>query len=79
ANFDISDNHVEHDNLLFVQTDVSSRENVEASVQKVVDHFGTVDAVVNNAGINVPRLLVDPKDPNGKYELDDATFDKMVA
>ena len=79
ANFDISDNHVEHENLLFVQTDVSSRENVEASVQKVVDHFGTVDAVVNNAGINVPRLLVDPKDPNGKYELDDATFDKMVA
>ncbi|MHA6602556.1 SDR family oxidoreductase [Aerococcus urinae] len=79
ANFDISDNHVEHDNLLFVQTDVSSRENVEASVQKVVDHFGTVDAVVNNAGINVPRLLVDPKDPKGKYELDDATFDKMVA
>ncbi|MDK7107948.1 SDR family NAD(P)-dependent oxidoreductase, partial [Enterobacter hormaechei] len=52
---------------------------MEASVQKVVDHFGTVDAVVNNAGINVPRLLVDPKDPNGKYELDDATFDKMVA
>ncbi|MGX7107416.1 SDR family oxidoreductase [Hutsoniella sourekii] len=79
ANFDIAEGKASHENLLFVKTDVTSRENVEASVQEVVDKFGTVDGVVNNAGINIPRLLVDPKDPKGQYELSDAEFDKMLA
>lgn len=78
ANFDIAEGDLKHDNLLFVKVDVTSREQVEAGVQAVVDRFGTVDAVVNNAGINVPRLLIDPKDPHGKYELDDATFEKIT-
>ncbi|WP_438466038.1 SDR family oxidoreductase [Streptococcus pluranimalium] len=78
ANFDIAEGDLKHDNLLFVKVDVTSREQVEAGVQAVVDRFGTVDAVVNNAGINVPRLLIDPKDPHGQYELDDATFEKIT-
>ncbi len=78
ANFDISDNDVRHENLLFQQVDVTSREEVEAAVAATVERFGTIDAVVNNAGINVPRLLVDPKDPHGKYDLDDATFEKIT-
>lgn len=79
ANFDISDNGLEHENLAFMKTDVSNSENVNESVAKVVETFGTVDGLVNNAGINVPRLLVDPKDPHGKYELSEAEFDKMLA
>lgn len=78
ANFDIAEGDLKHDNLLFVKVDVTSREQVESGVQAVVDRFGTVDAVVNNAGINVPRLLIDPKDPHGQYELDDATFEKIT-
>lgn len=78
ANFDIAEGDLKHDNLLFVKVDVTSREQVESGVQAVVDRFGTVDAVVNNAGINVPRLLIDPKNPHGQYELDDATFEKIT-
>lgn len=78
ANFDITDNEIDHPNLFYVKVDVTSRKEVEEGVAKVVEHFGTVDALVNNAGINIPRLLVDPKDPHGKYELDDATFDKII-
>ncbi|MBY5034240.1 SDR family oxidoreductase [Streptococcus gallolyticus] len=78
ANFDITDNGETHEHLLFQKVDVTSREQVEAAVAATVEHFGTIDAVVNNAGINVPRLLIDPKDPHGKYELDDATFDKIT-
>ncbi|SES10660.1 SDR family oxidoreductase [Streptococcus gallolyticus] len=78
ANFDIADSGETHDNLLFQKVDVTSREQVEAAVTATVDRFGTIDAVVNNAGINVPRLLVDPKAPHGKYELDDATFEKIT-
>lgn len=79
ANFDIAPNELEHPNLLFVKVDVTSRQEVEAGVAQVVERFGTVDGLVNNAGINVPRLLVDANDPHGKYELDDATFDKITA
>lgn len=78
ANFDITDNEIDHPNLFYVKVDVTSRKEVEEGVAKVVEHFVTVDALVNNAGINIPRLLVDPKDPHGKYELDDATFDKIT-
>lgn len=78
ANFDITDNAVKHDHYLFVKVDVTSRQEVEAGVTAVLERFGTVDAVVNNAGINVPRLLVDPKAPHGQYELDDATFEKIT-
>lgn len=78
ANFDIADNGETHDNLLFQKVDVTSREQVEAAVAATVERFGTIDAVVNNAGINVPRLLVDPKKPHGEYELDDTIFEKIT-
>ena len=78
ANFDIADNGENHENLFFQKVDVTSREQVEAAVSATVERFGTIDALVNNAGINIPRLLVDPKDPHGQYELDDATFEKIT-
>lgn len=79
ANFDISPSDLEDENYLFVEVDVTSREAVESGVEKVVEEFGTIDGVVNNAGINIPALLVDTEDPHGKYELSDDIFDKMIA
>lgn len=78
ANFDIADNGLSHENLFFQKVDVTSRQQVEVAVSATVERFSTIDAVVNNAGINIPRLLVDPKDPHGQYELDDATFEKIT-
>jgi len=37
----------------YVHTDVTSREQVDQLIQKVVDEFGKIDIFVNNAGINV--------------------------
>jgi NAD(P)-dependent dehydrogenase (short-subunit alcohol dehydrogenase family) len=37
---------------LFVHCDVSQKAEVDALVQATVDHFGQIDAVVNNAGVN---------------------------
>ena len=66
ANFDLSDNDLRHPNLLFVKVDVTSRSEVEEGVAKIVERFGNIDAVVNNAGINVPRLLIDAENPRVK-------------
>ncbi len=63
------------DNMLYVKTDVTSYAEVSAMMEKAVAAFGTVDVLVNNAGINIPRLLVDEA---GKYELDEAVWDKVM-
>ena len=79
ANFDISDSDFTHERLLFVKVDVTSRQEVEAGVKKVLEKFGTINGLVNNAGINIPRLLIDKKAPHSKYELSDEIFDKITA
>lgn len=67
----------EHDHLTFVETDVTNKGQVDALVARVVEEHGHVDGVINNAGINLPRLLVDAKESNSKYELTENDFDKM--
>jgi sorbitol-6-phosphate 2-dehydrogenase len=64
---------------LFVQTDVTDFQSVENMVKKVVEKYGKVDVLVNNAGITMPRLLIDQNDPKGKFELKEKEFDLMVA
>lgn len=76
---DLNDTDVKDDNLKFIHTDVTNEENVEQTVKTTVDMFGTIDGVVNNAGINLPRLLVDKKDAHGKYELHEGDFEKMFS
>lgn len=60
---------------LYLQTNVTSRTSVEAMLKAVVDNFGAVDVLVNNAGINIPCLLVDE---GGEHELDDATWNRVL-
>ena len=45
-------------------------------IKSTLDAWGSIDALVNNAGINVPRLLVDPA---GKEELTEDVWDKVFA
>ncbi|EOI53910.1 SDR family oxidoreductase [Enterococcus gilvus] len=78
ANFDLQPGKVAHENLHYFQTDISDRKQVEENVAKVEEALGQIDGLVNNAGINVPRLLVDEEDPHGPFELSDAVFDKML-
>lgn len=75
---DISEMNVDSDKFLFVKTDISKREDVENMVLKTVEKFGTVDILINNAGINIPSLLVDAENPNGVYELNDSIYDKVM-
>lgn len=69
----------ELDGAYCVQCNVTERDSVLSMVETVVEKYGRVDALVNNAGINLPRLLVDVYGEKPQYELDDAAFDKMFA
>jgi L-fucose dehydrogenase len=37
---------------LFVQTDVTNPEQMDAAVQKIIEKYGRIDAVINNVGVN---------------------------
>ena len=60
----------------FSRCDVTNKGDVDQMVQSTLDAWGSIDVLVNNAGINVPRLLVDPA---GKEELTEDVWDKVFA
>ncbi|MCU1407246.1 MAG: family NAD(P)-dependent oxidoreductase [Glaciihabitans sp.] len=59
----------------FVQCDITSKASVEAMVAEVVEKFGRIDALINNAGVNRPRLLVDFYGEKPEFEATEADFD----
>ena len=69
----------EMDGAYCVQCNVTDVASVQAMADAVVEKFGRIDALVNNAGINLPRLLVDVKGERPEYELNDESFGKMFA
>lgn len=78
VNADLQKGEFDHKNLLFSQTDVTSVDSINETVQTALSHFGRIDGVVNNAGINIPALLVDEKHTNGgKYEIGEKLFEKI--
>ena len=63
------------DNYLYVQCDITCKKAVDDMIAATVAKFGTVDVLVNNAGINIPRLLVDE---GNQFELDEVVWDKVM-
>ena len=63
---------------MYVHLDIRNKKEVEAAVDAVVQKFGTVDALVNDAGVTRPRILVDYYGSEPQYELSEEDFDFMV-
>ena len=63
----------------FITCDVTNGDSVRAMVDEVFTKYGRIDALVNNAGVNRPRLLVDIFKKNARYEATEADFDFIVA
>lgn len=79
TNADLREGDTHDDNLLFVTTDISQRQAVEYAVSETLSRFGKIDGVVNNAGINIPSLLVDKKEAFSQYEMNDTAFEKIFS
>lgn len=65
-------------NFVYYELDVTNAKQVNDAFTDIIKHYGSIDVLVNNAGINIPRLLVDPLDPLGQYELDLKVWDKIL-
>jgi len=63
--------HEGNERLLFLPADVGNEDEVAASVARIVECFGTVDSLVNNAGIAAPS-----SDPVEHLALED--WDAML-
>lgn len=53
----------------FVQTDVTEREQVDAMIKAVLDRFGKLEILVNNAGASVAKKLEKHTDENMDYSF----------
>lgn len=62
--------------IIFIKTDVSQKTDVERMIRQAKESYGKIDFLVNNAGILIPRLLVDPL---GKEEITEEIFDRITA
>lgn len=76
---DLNEPKEANENLTFCRTDVTNRKDVETTVESTISELGRIDGVVNNAGINLPRLLVDDKKPESQYEMTEQDWAKMFA
>ena len=79
VNGDLKEGDLKDPKLTYVHTDVTDPEAVENLAVTAEKINGEIWGVVNNAGINKPRILVDPKDPHGKYELNVPTFEQIFS
>jgi 3-oxoacyl-[acyl-carrier protein] reductase len=63
----------------FYQVDVTDRQAVQAWVDGVVDKYGRVDVLINNAGVLRDNMLVRVKDGDLVKQMPEAEFDLVVA
>lgn len=48
--------------VMWQQTDVSKREDVEALKEAIVENFGTLSILVNNSGVQIEKTILDTTD-----------------
>lgn len=54
---------------LFIESDVTDKAKVAAMVRQVIEHFGRIDILINNAGVTRDSL---------SWKLDETEFDRVI-
>ncbi|MDO4473941.1 MAG: sorbitol-6-phosphate dehydrogenase subunit [Eubacteriales bacterium] len=57
-----------------ITCDISNKEQVNNAIQKIIDNYGKIDILINNAGVARPQLLADTCADESQYEIDEASF-----
>ncbi len=76
-NADLKDSNLNKKNYHFLQVDVTNRDIVQKAVNEVHNKEGKIDILINNAGINLPRLLLDSAGSHPEYEINDKDLNFM--
>ena len=64
---------------IFLNVDVASSSAVDEAVQRVKEHWGRIDVLVNNAGILRDAQIVKWKDGEIVSRMSDETFDEVLS
>lgn len=64
---------------VFRKTDVTSAQDVEEGVHQVIDQWGRVDVLINNAGITRDAQLIKWKDGTAAGTMTDQAFDQVIS
>lgn len=75
---DLHPSEVNNNRFRFFKCDVTVAEDITNLIDQTKKTFGQIAGLVNNAGINLPRLLIDEKNPKSKYEIHLNEFQKMI-
>lgn len=67
----------EHENLLPLSLDVTKQEQIDAAVQAVLDRFGRIDVLLNNAGYGIFGALEEVSDAEVRALFDTNFFGGM--
>ena len=66
----LADEHPDNGNVLSFNGDVGNEADVQAAFSQCVEQFGTVDVLINNAGLGIPTPDL--------AETDLATYERMI-
>lgn len=71
-------NYKQSESLHFVKVNICDKNEVQEAISNVVTRFTRIDALINNAGVTRPRILVDYFKQEPKYEISEDDFYFMV-
>lgn len=78
ADMAVNQEFQKNENIFYISCNVAKKSDVEEMVNAVVEKFGKIDGLINNAGVNRPRMLVDYYNNDIRHETSEEDFDFMI-
>lgn len=76
-NVDLKNGEENHGNYHFFEVDVTDKNRVQEVVSLIFNQEQKIDVLINNAGVNLPRVLADTQDTHPEYEINERDLDFM--
>lgn len=61
---------INNNQTTYITADITKRSDIQAAIDKTVEHFGALDILVNNAGMNIRSSLTDANDAEWHQIMD---------